>query len=118
MFGQHDTASPSPGAVVFQKILFESRGARAVQSESLDIWRSVCRAVGPRRFPALPRATKKFEQMYKGRTAVERVTARLTIFWGGRRRQRDGVAAVRGPGGSGAGGACGVRDAVGLGAAA
>jgi hypothetical protein len=36
----------------------------------------------PRRFPALPRATKKFEQMYKGRTAVERVNARLKIFWG------------------------------------
>jgi hypothetical protein len=36
----------------------------------------------PRRFPALPRATKKFERMYKGRTAVERVNARLKIFWG------------------------------------
>jgi hypothetical protein len=36
----------------------------------------------PRRFPALPRATKKFEQMYKGRTAVERVNARLKLFWG------------------------------------
>jgi hypothetical protein len=36
----------------------------------------------PRRFPALPRATKKFEQMYKGRTSVERVNARLKIFWG------------------------------------
>ena len=42
----------------------------------------VPRAVDPRRFPALPRATKKFEQMYKGRTAVERVNARLKIFWG------------------------------------
>jgi hypothetical protein len=36
----------------------------------------------PRRFPALPRATKKFERMYKGRTAVERVNARLKVFWG------------------------------------
>jgi len=36
----------------------------------------------PRRFPALPRATHKFEQMYKGRTAIERVNARLKIFWG------------------------------------
>jgi Transposase DDE domain/Transposase domain (DUF772) len=35
-----------------------------------------------RRFPALPRATKKFERMYKGRTAVERVNARLKVFWG------------------------------------
>jgi Transposase DDE domain/Transposase domain (DUF772) len=36
----------------------------------------------PRRFPSLPRATKKFERMYKGRTSVERVNARLKIFWG------------------------------------
>ena len=36
----------------------------------------------PRRFPSLPRATKKFERMYKGRTAVERVNGRLKIFWG------------------------------------
>jgi hypothetical protein len=35
-----------------------------------------------RRFPAIPRATKKFEEMYKGRTAVERVNARAKIFWG------------------------------------
>jgi hypothetical protein len=42
----------------------------------------VSREEDPRRFPALPRATKKFEQMYKGRTAVERVNARLKIFWG------------------------------------
>jgi hypothetical protein len=42
----------------------------------------VPREVDPRRFPSLPRATKKFERMYKGRTAVERVNARLKIFWG------------------------------------
>jgi Transposase DDE domain/Transposase domain (DUF772) len=35
-----------------------------------------------RRFPAIPRATKQFERRYKGRTAVERVNARLKIFWG------------------------------------
>ena len=35
-----------------------------------------------RRFPAIPRATKKFERLYKGRTSVERVNARLKIFWG------------------------------------
>lgn len=35
-----------------------------------------------RRFPALPRATKKFEQLYKGRTSVERVNGRLKVFWG------------------------------------
>jgi hypothetical protein len=42
----------------------------------------VDREIDPRRFPPLPRATKKFERMYKGRTAVERVNARLKIFWG------------------------------------
>jgi hypothetical protein len=35
-----------------------------------------------RRFPSIPRATNKFERLYKGRTAVERVNARLKIFWG------------------------------------
>ena len=35
-----------------------------------------------RRFPAIPRATKKFERLYNGRTAVERVNARLKVFWG------------------------------------
>src|SRR5581483_1464843 len=35
-----------------------------------------------RRFPPIPRATKEFERRYHGRTAVERVNARLKIFWG------------------------------------
>jgi hypothetical protein len=35
-----------------------------------------------RRFPEVPRATKQFERLYRGRTAVERVNARLKIFWG------------------------------------
>lgn len=35
-----------------------------------------------RRFPPIPRATKQFERLYKGRTASERVNARLKIFWG------------------------------------
>ena len=35
-----------------------------------------------RRFPLIPRATKKFERLYNGRTSVERVNARLKIFWG------------------------------------
>ncbi len=35
-----------------------------------------------RRFPSIPRATKKFERYYKGRTSVERVNGRLKIFWG------------------------------------
>jgi hypothetical protein len=42
----------------------------------------VPREVDLRRFPELPRATQKFERLYKGRTAVERVNARLKIFWG------------------------------------
>lgn len=42
----------------------------------------VPRNIDLRRFPALPRATKKFERLYKGRTAVERVNARLKVFWG------------------------------------
>ncbi len=35
-----------------------------------------------RRFPSIPRTTKQFERMYKGRTAVERVNARFKVFWG------------------------------------
>jgi hypothetical protein len=29
----------------------------------------------------VPRATKEFERLYKGRTAVERGNARLKVFW-------------------------------------
>ncbi len=35
-----------------------------------------------RRFCRTPRATQKFERLYKKRTAVERVNARLKVFWG------------------------------------
>ncbi len=42
----------------------------------------VKREIDLRRFPPIPRATKKFERLYKGRTAVERVNARIKIFWG------------------------------------
>jgi hypothetical protein len=42
----------------------------------------VQREIDLRRFPALPRGTKKFERMYRGRTAVERVNGRLKVFWG------------------------------------
>jgi Transposase DDE domain len=35
-----------------------------------------------RRFPPIGRATKQFERRYRGRTAVERVNARLKLFWG------------------------------------
>jgi hypothetical protein len=42
----------------------------------------VKREIDLRRFPPIPRATKQFERLYKSRTAVERVNARLKIFWG------------------------------------
>ena len=42
----------------------------------------VDRTINLRRFPPIPRATKKFERMYRGRTSVERVNARLKLFWG------------------------------------
>ena len=42
----------------------------------------VRREIDLRRFPAVPRARKKFERLDKGRTAVERVKGRLKIFWG------------------------------------
>jgi hypothetical protein len=42
----------------------------------------VKRAIDLRRFPPIPRATKKFERLYNGRTAVERVNGRLKVFWG------------------------------------
>lgn len=35
-----------------------------------------------RRFPPIPRGTKLFERLYKGRTAVERVNGRMKIYWG------------------------------------
>ena len=42
----------------------------------------VKRQIDLRRFPPIPRATKKFERLYQGRTADERVHGRLKIFWG------------------------------------
>jgi len=35
-----------------------------------------------RRFPPIPRMTKQFERLYKGHTAVERVNARVKLYWG------------------------------------
>lgn len=35
-----------------------------------------------RRFPPIPRMTKQFERLDKGRTAVERVNARVKLYWG------------------------------------
>ena len=42
----------------------------------------VKREIDLRRFPPIPRATRQFERLYKGRTAVERVNARVKILWG------------------------------------
>jgi hypothetical protein len=42
----------------------------------------VPQAVDRRRFPSIPRATRQFERRYNGRTAVERVNARLKGRWG------------------------------------
>lgn len=57
-----------------------SKQCNAGKSYGLTV--RVPREINLRRFPSLPRATKKFERLYKGRTAVERVNARLKIFWG------------------------------------
>ena len=38
--------------------------------------------VGPAAVPADPAQTKQFERLYNGRTAVERVNARLKLYWG------------------------------------
>jgi hypothetical protein len=35
-----------------------------------------------RRFPPIPRATKEFERLYRGRTPVDGVNTQLKIFWG------------------------------------
>jgi hypothetical protein len=42
----------------------------------------VKRTIDLRRFPPIPRATRLFERLYKGRPAAERVNGRLKIFWG------------------------------------
>jgi hypothetical protein len=70
-----------------------------------------------RRFPPIPRATQQFERRYKGRTASERVNARLKLLPGCGRRQRDGCAAVPRLGGGGAGGTSGAGGVAGGGAA-
>ena len=42
----------------------------------------VKREIDLRRFPPIPRATKRFEREYKKRSSVERVNGRLKVFWG------------------------------------
>jgi hypothetical protein len=75
--------------------------ARCNGARSYGLTVRVKQEVDLRRFPSLPRATKQFERLYKGRTAVERVNARLKVFWGiddgqvyGSRRFHGHVAAV------------------------
>jgi hypothetical protein len=75
--------------------------ARCNGERSYGLTVRVKQEVDLRRFPSIPRATKQFERLYKGRTAVERVNARLKVFWGiddgqvyGSRRFHGHVAAV------------------------
>lgn len=42
----------------------------------------VKREIDLRRFPPIPRATKKFERLHRGRSSVERFNARLKVYWG------------------------------------
>lgn len=56
--------------------------ARCNGERSYGLTVRVKQEIDLRRFPSIPRATKQFERMYKGRTAVERVNARLKVFWG------------------------------------
>jgi len=64
------------------------RGFRCASHERCNAGKSygktvrVKQEIDLRRFPPIPRATKTFEREYKGRTAVERVNARMKIFWG------------------------------------
>jgi len=46
------------------------------------LWGTLLLTIALRRFPPIPRATKQFERKYKGRTAVERINARVKLFWG------------------------------------
>ena len=54
------------------------------RNEGLSYGKSVRvkREIDLRRFPSIPRATKQFERLYRGRTAVERVNGRVKVFWG------------------------------------
>ena len=59
--------------------------ARRNAGKKCGLTARVKRDVDLRRFPPIPRATKEFERLYKGRTSVERVNARLKVFWGAER---------------------------------
>jgi hypothetical protein len=68
-----------------------------------------------RRFPPVPRATKKFERLYDGRTAVERVNSRLKVFWGADDGNISGARLLPRLGRRGDGGPCLLRHAAGQG---
>lgn len=56
--------------------------ARCNQGKKYGKTVRVKQSIDLRRFPPIPRATKTFERLYKGRTSVERVNGRLKVFWG------------------------------------
>ncbi len=56
--------------------------ARCNAGKTYGLTVRVKRDIDLRRFPPIPRATKQFERLYQGRTAVERVIGRMKIFWG------------------------------------
>lgn len=65
-----------------------------------------------RRFPSIPRATKQFERLDKGRTNVERVIAWLKIFWGADDGNVNRCRAFPCPGGNGHDCTRGIRHGV------
>lgn len=56
--------------------------ARCNAGKAYGLTVRVKREIDLRRFPPIPRATRTFEALYKGRTAAERVNARFKVFWG------------------------------------
>ena len=56
--------------------------SRCNAGKSYGLTKRVSCEIDLRRFSKIPRDTKKFERLYKGRTAVERVNAREKLFWG------------------------------------
>jgi len=55
---------------------------RCNAGKQYGLTKRIPREIDLRRFCRLPRNTKKFERLYKGRSAVERVNGRLKLFWG------------------------------------
>jgi hypothetical protein len=55
---------------------------RCNAGRAYGLTKRVDREIDLRRFCRVPRSTKKFERLYRRRTSVERVNARLKLFWG------------------------------------